>query len=269
MKRIAQFREQIDACRPGSDDLALPALAPLAQAAESERAVAAELDRSQQFDRVVMSVLHDVPVPGDLLERLLAQATQGKSAEQHDVVAISDGSANSIAPTPASGTATGRRTSRRWLMAGTGLAALAASLVGLGVFLSRPARDISQAELADAATDWYTDAWRQSAEWQPYAGTLPPHSALRVRPMRTLTMNTEFGAATVYDCSVRDRPAAFIAIRTRDRFMNLAPLPFTPVKGATGGLAIGAWQSGGTLYVLVLDKDGLRLDDMLRRPNAA
>ena len=36
MKRIAQLREQIDACRPGSDDLALPALAPLAQAAESE-----------------------------------------------------------------------------------------------------------------------------------------------------------------------------------------------------------------------------------------
>src|SRR5688572_2368552 len=80
MDKVLSLREQIDACRPGSDDLSLPGLAELAQAAQEDRAVAEELDRSQRFDRAVLSALHDVPVPGDLCERLLAQAAEGGAA---------------------------------------------------------------------------------------------------------------------------------------------------------------------------------------------
>ena len=49
----------------------------------------------------------------------------------------------------------------------------------------------------------------------------------------------------------------------------MASLPFSVVRGATGGLEIAAWQSGDLLYVLVFDKDGLQIEDFLRTRDAA
>src|SRR5688572_16217343 len=78
------FREQIDACRPGSDDLSLPALVGLAAAVDRDRGVAEELSRSQRFDRAVSTAMHDLPLPAGLLERLEARLAAGDSLETCD-----------------------------------------------------------------------------------------------------------------------------------------------------------------------------------------
>lgn len=266
MNRLTELREQIDACRPGSDDLALAGLADLAQAAESDRAVVAELDRSQRFDRAVVSALHEVPVPGDLLERLLAQA------ERNEQLIASEGPTAVNAPSPATGSEPAKREHakrgpRRWLLAGASLAALAASLVGLGLFLPRPARDVSESELAEAAADWFSEAAGQTNGWTVYSAKRAPHTALREVPKQSREIETDFGRATVYDLSSPRGRAYLVVLSTRDRFA-VAPLPFAAVPGASRGLSIGAWQSGGQLYVLVLS-NGLRLDELLRRRPAA
>ncbi len=261
MNRITELREQIDACRPGSDDLALAGLADLAQAAASDRAVAVELDRSQQFDRAVISALHDVPVPGDLLERLLAQAERNKQ------LVASEGATAVNAPSPVSNSPVAKRGSRRWLLAGASLTALAASLLALGLFLPEPARDVSQSELAEAAADWFSEAADPTRTWTAYTAKRAPHTALRVPPSRSRQMETAFGPATVYDLSSSRGGAFLVVLSTRNRF-DVDPLPFADVRGASRGLSIGAWQSGGQLFVLV-SKNGLRLDDLLRRPTAA
>lgn len=261
MNRLSELREQIDACRPGSDDLALAGLADLAQAVESDCAVAAELDRSQRFDRAVVSALHEVPAPGDLLSRLLAQAERNKQ------LVASEGATVVNAPAPATSAPPAKRGARRWILAGVGLAALAASLAALGLFLPEPARDVSQSELAEAAADWFSEAAGRNDGWTAYTTKRAPHTALRVTPTRSRQMKTNFGPATIYDLSSSRGGAFLVVLSTRNRF-DVDPLPFADVRGASRGLSIGAWQSGDQLFVLV-SKNGLRLDELLRRRPAA
>src|SRR5688572_4724202 len=146
MSQINQLREQIDACRPGSDDLALPALAELAQAAEQDRAVAAELDRSQQFDRAVASAMHEVTVPPGLLDRLLA-ATEAAAP-------TTEVSWPSLVSDSESGSRTARRTRRAWLVAGGSISLIALVALSASYFWLRPARFVSQDELNAAVTSW-------------------------------------------------------------------------------------------------------------------
>jgi hypothetical protein len=272
MNRIAPLREQIDACRPGSDDLTLPELAALAQAVEQDRAVATELDRSSQFDRVVISALHEAPVPADLLDRLLAQAARNSGvADAVSTAPPAAGAAVSLAAdaavSPTAGAVTTRRVSRRWLIATSAIAAVAASLaLGLGLFLPRPARNVSQSQLAESASGWYDEAAPLAPGWQAYAAAAP-HSALRVRPGRSRSATTEYGPASVYECQRQSGRALLFVVKTPDRFA-VATLPFTAVKGASRGLEIAAWQSGDVLYVLVLPKDHQRLEDFLSKPPA-
>src|SRR5690349_13499570 len=81
MSPFDQLREQIDACRPGSRDLAAPELAELSRALELDADVAAEFARSQTFDGAVTRALVDVPVPERLVDRLLAAVADASSAE--------------------------------------------------------------------------------------------------------------------------------------------------------------------------------------------
>src|SRR5688572_10680083 len=110
MSQNSRYREQIDACRPGSDDLALPALAELAGAVESDRALADVFARSQRFDRAVSAAMHDVPLPAGLLERLEAKVAEAAGA---DVAELTGEVSLPAAPA---------RFSRRFVLTSAGLA---------------------------------------------------------------------------------------------------------------------------------------------------
>src|SRR5262245_48473703 len=139
------YREQIDACRPGSDDLALLALADLARAAESDRAVAGDLARSQRFDRSVAAAMHDVPLPAGLLERLEAQLAAGEAVEDE-----ATGEPVSL-PVSAAEPGSRSRISRRGLWAAAASLAVVALLAIGGMFLPRAPRHVTSNELAEMA----------------------------------------------------------------------------------------------------------------------
>jgi hypothetical protein len=90
------LREAMDACRPRSDDLRLPDLAPLAERLASDSASRRLFDRLQRLDRRISTTALDVSVPAGLAERILArvQIASGNSTAV---------ASNELSTTPVSG----------------------------------------------------------------------------------------------------------------------------------------------------------------------
>ncbi|MEX2176001.1 MAG: hypothetical protein WD872_16685 [Pirellulaceae bacterium] len=263
MSLTQQLREQIDACRPGGEDLHLPELAELAQAVEQDRAVAAALDRARHFDLALANALHDQPVPSDLLERLLAQ-TRNAEAPAADVPTVE-------LPPPAASSfrKTSGNTSRRRMLVLSSAAAVAAALAGLGLFLPRAARDVPRDELVAAVQEWMNEVpavegWQALPAQAAPAGYPRPSSAiLRAVPHRWRYHETPYGQAVVFDYtpSGRQRVLLFV-VRSPDRFLGIPPVNHWS-KTLSGNRALGAWQKGRLLYVLTVVEDNQRLDDYL------
>ena len=80
-----EILEAMESCRPGSDDLFDPALAPLVEVLTLDPDLADRFQRQQQADAAVASAFRDVAVPDGLAERLLGRlARRGKSAHGGD-----------------------------------------------------------------------------------------------------------------------------------------------------------------------------------------
>jgi hypothetical protein len=253
------YLEPIDACRPGSNDLALPALADLARSVETDRAVADELARSQRFDRAVSAAMHDVPVPAGLLERLeakLAAADDSQVAESTGEVALP--------PAPA-------RFSRRSLLAA--ISALAAVLlIAVGAaFWPRSGRIITNEQLVEIASDWNRQV--DATRWKNIS-TAPAPAGFKVpAEVRKAIQWQSFATAdgqkgVVFNLTTNKlRPARLYVIASRDKY-DLPTIPFRPLNSSQG-LAIGAWHSGGLLYVVVVDEAGQKLRDFVREKRTA
>ena len=258
MNRIRHLREQIDACRPGSDDLALPALAELAAAVEQDRAVAAALARSQRFDQAMAAAMHDVSVPAGLAERLLAACERDK-------------------PAPASAVAepaAGRRHSRRIWMIAIGSTAAALLAAAAAWQFARPARVVSGEELSLAVVHWASDGqllanqWKQPAQlpaaYRPPKGIKGTVNRWRSLPLAKGGFASQ-GAAMHFTPPGAPRAMLFV-FSSRAKFS----LPATPVEiptpsGFPGGKAV-AWQNpkSGLVYVLFVVEDrGQRLEHFL------
>jgi hypothetical protein len=291
MSRIDELRQQIDACRTGSDDLHLPELSELAQSIGQDGVaksgavdanVAREFDRSQRFDRNVGSALHDVSVPAGLLEKLLAKtATAGSdSAAPTTLGTMVAAAANLSAEVSPNGTAkvaaVNRGISRRgWALSLGAAGLIAASIVALAFVLWPASRQqISLEQLAADVPQWNgsvkpPDGWQNN----------PPATVLGAYPVESLrrgksavvkwrSFRTARGeGGVVYDVTPRGGATVrLFVVATPHRYaVALAPPP-TTLPGVTGGCSAGAWQrsSSGLLYVLVVEQGGVRLDDYLR-----
>ena len=73
-----EILEAMESCRPGSDDLFDPALAPLVEVLTLDANLADRFRQQQHVDAAVASAFRDVAVPDGLAERLL-----GRLAEVH------------------------------------------------------------------------------------------------------------------------------------------------------------------------------------------
>lgn len=259
-----QLREQIDVCRPGSDDLALPALAELAAAAEHDRAVAAELLRSQRFDRAVSAALQDLPAPAGLMERLLAAVEANKPA----------------LPAPIEQTPS-RWTRRRLLLAAGSLAAVALLAVTAVLFVPRPQQQVTQEELSLAVAEWVNGRGVVPSDW--VATPLPtkfaiPSSINRKQPSRWRPLAASgdgwSGSGVAMDLNPPTGAPAMLFVGSSKARFGVPSVPTRlPVSGLPGGrMKAVAWQNPTTnlLYVLVVTEDrGQRLEDFLHhRPEA-
>jgi len=155
--------ERLDACRPGSNDLADPEMEILA----TRLATSPELDelrqRLQRLDRELGHAFRDVPVPEGLADRILARLAAGEPSSRvpeggfDSPEALADSPQATASPSiPEVPSKERRRTWRRWWLALAAPAALAASL--LIMFLMRamhPADLRSPEDLCNKAIAYY------------------------------------------------------------------------------------------------------------------
>src|SRR5688572_11232473 len=93
-----ELLERIDACRPGSDDLHDPRLAPLADEL-AESPIKRDLyQRVQALDAVIGEAIDDVPLPAGLSERLLASLAVEPLVSAAE--GATDGAVSEAAPSP-------------------------------------------------------------------------------------------------------------------------------------------------------------------------
>ena len=131
--RKRRILEALEACRPGSDDVADPALEYLAAELDANPELEVLYGRLQRVDETLAAAFRDVPVPEGLQQRLLdrlaasraAEAATADSTKAAEILAEDRQVAVPVRP---------RRISRRWAAAGVALTAAAIALV-VTVFL--------------------------------------------------------------------------------------------------------------------------------------
>ncbi|MFN0016802.1 MAG: twin-arginine translocation signal domain-containing protein [Pirellulaceae bacterium] len=255
MNERPTIREQMDACRPDSDDLHLPEhaadLAELTAGVRENGPVRAQFELSQQVDRVVRGAMQEVSLPVGLEARLLA-AVQAESAPIGNPVVLAPAAVNR----------------RSFLKVAGGLTA-AAALVLVGVLALnwfKPAEQpITKDQLASQVQDWLGNVdvktMVQATKPTPAPGGVLGNVAA------SRTFSSRQGTITAY-LVIRGKgvSATLLAIPTSRPF-PVGASPYTKVSGMSGGWVVGAWQKDGVLYVIaVTDDSGARLDQFVPLP---
>ncbi len=248
--------EMIEACRPGSDDIGLPELSPLADRIEGDPDLNDRYQRTQGLDARLVRAIDDVAVPPGLRERILARivAEQGAGSGEQGAGSREQGdAADDDVALPAQATAR-----RRWVRS---VAAVAASLLLLAAgYTFWPHHSaLSYDKLLDQSSQWY-EQLRTNPIWQPLSPReairdFPVAEEIRRQPRHWADVSALVGqAACAYDLSAADGHRATLFVISDDGQIAGSASPFKP-GSSTGGLMIGCWQSGELVYVLVVEGD--------------
>ncbi|HEX4000607.1 MAG TPA: hypothetical protein VHX65_18810 [Pirellulales bacterium] len=250
-----KLHEMIDACRPGSADIELSEVAPLAAQAADDAALQLRYDRTQQLDARLAGAFAAVEIPAGLHERILAGARgegRGPSEEEACQGRASEG-ATCLANGMRLGSAVGARRAR-WKVLVAAAAGLLLVLAGHAFWPRHPS--LTYDRLLDLSAEWFARL-QSHPSWQP----LPPHAvvrdfpvadAIRPQPQHWQDVSALVGeAACAYDLSANGRRAVLFVIADDG---PIAGSPFKP-GSSTGGLTIGCWQSARLVYVLVVEGD--------------
>lgn len=252
--RDERILEAIEACRPGSDDVAEPALSYLAAALAADPELENLYERLQQVDAMLAAGFRDVPVPEGLQQRLMerlaaAWAQQVDSAEEEQVPEIAKATpATAVVSAP-------KRVSRRWLLAGGGFAVGSAAAllvaVAIGLFDSD---GYDQQKVLDEAIQFCKS--ETLLPGHPLAEKTPPEdyplsrAVARVRGVQWRSIRNFLGCKGVaYDMWVGGTQATLYVV---NQPVELPKRPLLTPTRATGGYAASAWMEGGRLYVLVV-----------------
>ena len=279
-----QIRQQIDACRPSTDDLSLPELAELADELQCNRQLRETFARAQAVDTRIAHVMDDVSLPAGLEQRLLDSllddgadsepgATRSRHALREEAHSIADPEAKPrtepVECSPAAAawsksdllygqdlTGISRPSRRCWLVTLASCAAVAIAAAAFWQFRAH-GQPLSVAGLLADAGHWHAHLSR-SASWSalPPGQSLkdyPPSTALRTAPHHWSDISAWAGRpAVAYDLSDdQGHRATLFVIPAHTRIADAMP-PRTPGSN-TGGQVIGIWQADGQVYVLVVD----------------
>jgi hypothetical protein len=251
--------DAIEVCRPGSDDISDPSLAFLA----AELAANPELDKRyeqlQRLDRRIAKAFSNVPVPVGLADRILAFLALSQIEEP---IRIAEAEAALAGPAASEETrATRRRRSRRWLLVTGGALAAAAAILVMVLVGSPSARPMTRETVIQAATDQFTHALETSVQGQLISATGPPNAYPYSRDLVNLPnirwrwISNFLGRSGVaYDLIGPGRTRATLYV-VQGAGAGLPGVPAKPVSSAATGrqLSVAAWQTGGLLYVLVVN----------------
>lgn len=236
----------------------------LEQMLASDPELAAELARVEAWDVELEHGFHDVPVPTGLAERLLAahQPVAAANAPVAEIVPVTPAVADVALPA--------RRFSRRaWFGALAGLAAAILVVAGLTNWALAP-QVLSVDTLLEGshvvALELPEGEW--SVDWKsPVLAEHPfDSSALVVRPVGWQRQSTALdSAAIVYDLAGPRRKAARLLVyRMPGAQSSLASFPTRTPRDTTGGYALGAWQRGDLVFVLVVEGNAARYGSFIK-----
>jgi len=267
--------ELIEACRPASDDREDPLLRPLAERLAANPALADLVARLERLDARLAEAFRDVPVPEGLEARIttrLAAVRNGRTGAGEEQPASQAPAAEPVAE-PAQPR---RRLSRRWLLAGGAVVAVAASVVLAIVAPDENLPVLDRDEVLKAAKADF-DGWIAQGEL-PDGGQARPDYPLSgdVRPVAVpqvpwRSIDRFLGCrAVAYHLSLGQggAPRATLYVLRAD-VPGLGSLPPSKPASETGGRSVAAWQTDDFLYVLVVEGGRRAYQSFLVRPTVA
>jgi len=236
--RDERILHAIEACRPGSDDVADPALEFLAAELDADPQLAELYDRLQQLDSKLAAAFREVPVPEGLEQRLLDRLATAEAASP-------------VSPRP-------KRVSRRWLLAGSAAVTVAAAvLVAVGIGIPGPDDDGEQAVLDEGIRFFNKESAELGvllADKAPPSGYPISRAVLRLPEIRWRRIEGFAGRNGVaYDLSRGGVRATLHVVKPQVAGLPTRA-PASPMR-STGQRSASAWNEGGVLYVLVVHGD--------------
>ena len=251
-----KIQEAMDACRPGSDDLHLPELKPLADSLPSDPARQVAFARVQRLDVRLGAAVRDVAVPEGLAARILGRIETASTSACGLAPAARMARSETGGVTEISKPIASNR--RKWIARVAAVAAAVAVTATMWALWPRH-ESLSRDRLLAQSAGWHSQLIA-SAGWT----RLPPHEMLRDYPLsaavragaeRWLDASDAVGQdAVAYELATpAGRRATLFVIPARDAVAGATP-PLTP-QSSTGGVMIGCWQSQGMVYVLVVEGD--------------
>jgi hypothetical protein len=260
MNQRPTIREQIDACRPDSDDLHLPEhaadLAELQASFRDSGELRSQWDQSQAESRVIRAAMHDVSWPAGLEARLLAAV---QAAEFVPTLSGVEQAAKESVPAEvlaAPAKTPGGKSRRRFFAAVSGLAA-AAAVVIFGVVgyrsLTQTDQPIPKEQFVSLAEEWLRSVDVRALA-KP-AKLAPPSGFVRGTVIGSKSFSPGSEKVTAYAVQLRrgGTTAILLEIPTT-RVYPVNSLPYSMLR-ISGGWKVGAWQRDGVLYVIAVPEN--------------
>jgi hypothetical protein len=234
-----ELHERLDACRPGSDDLAQPELAAVRAELQRDAGLRRRANKSEQFDRAVAASMQDVTVPLGLKERLLASLIDPPAVAQETILT------EPVAVNPR------RRIQRRTIIAGL---IAAAACVALVVMLpwNESAEPWGALQIADRAV----------AEFEKFDPALPDGWDAGKAPRSAfipLDRNPQQRVVEVAGCkgvayrvfSRQQVVGALLLLRPSESLKSFPTRPHAVPQVNTSGRVASCWAENKQVYVLV------------------
>ena len=250
--------EAIEACRPGSDDVADPALVYLAAELAANPELEDLYERLQQVDAMLAAEVRDVSVPEGLQQRLLDRLAAVRPRQPLSDETAETAETGAIEPAMI-GPAEPQRAGRRWLLVAAGIATTAAALLVVTLMNVRHAPQYTPETALVDAIKFFNDESPDSAAGKlladdPPPGDYPlgPHIS-RFAGMRWREIGDFLGHRGVaYDIVGRDGTRRATLYVVEGAIDGLPTQPTHDPQHTTAMRCSSAWQQGRLLYVLVV-----------------